>query len=210
MSAATLLWAADGPDEFTVRKLARKLKVGPTTIYAHFKGGLPELRREVARKALVDRTPPYEPKQEPKDYLRDILKNSLAAFRDVPHLGRLVVSELTNDPLLSLTFAERMGSTFQGLKKSADVVWALEVFIAKWAGLLLLEIGGWARQDAEVVKARLQARLIDVSAVEFPTLKAAPQHLGALLGKRAQPTYLEKVADVAAAAFLSDLAKGHD
>jgi AcrR family transcriptional regulator len=207
VATATKLWVAGGPDDFTIRKLARNLKVGPTTVRAHFKEGLGDLRREIARKALSELTPPYQPKQGPKDYLRTFLRSSLASFREKPHLGRLVASELTNDPLFSLVFAERMGATFLALDKNADLISALELFVARWAGLLQIEIGAWGRQDPDEAKTRLQVQLVPVSTTEYPTLKAAPQKLGVTLHKRAQPTYLEQAADIATAAFLSDLAK---
>ena len=123
---------------------------------------------------------------------RQPLRSSLASFREKPHLGRLVASELTNDPLFSLVFAERMCATFLALDKNADLISALELFIARWAGLLQIEIGAWARRDPGATNTGLQVRLITVSAVDFPTLKAAPQKLGVMLHKRAEPTYLER------------------
>ena len=151
-TAASQLWAEVGPDNFTIRKVARKLKVGPTTIHAHFEGGLGQLRREVARRALANLTPPYEPKQDPKDYLRAFLRSSLSSFRKQAHIGRLVVMELTNDPFLNPVFAERMGATIRALNEGSDLITALELFIARWAGLVLVEIGAWARQDPDTAR----------------------------------------------------------
>ena len=53
-----------------------------------------------------------------------------------------------------------------------------------------------------------RAELLGVSSTEFPTLKQAPQTLGAALIKRAEPDYLTKKADAAATAFIADLSKG--
>jgi len=207
-TAATMLWTAVGPDKFTIRKLAKQLKVGPATIHAHFKGGLVDLRREIARRALADLTPPYKPKQDPKIYLREFFGATLTTFRQKPHLGRLVIFETTDDPFLSFVFAERMGATVESLNKKADLIWALELFICRWAGLVLLETGAWARRDRKTAQTHLQTRLVEASGAEFPTLKQVPQKLGAALIKRADATYIEKAADAAAAAFLADLAKG--
>ena len=66
VDAAVKLWEAAGPEGFTIRKLALQLKVVPTTIRAHVKGGIGELRREVARRVLADRTPPYQAEPGPQ------------------------------------------------------------------------------------------------------------------------------------------------
>ena len=46
VDAALKLWEAAGPEGFTIRKLAVRLKVVPTTIRAHVKGGIAELSRK--------------------------------------------------------------------------------------------------------------------------------------------------------------------
>ena len=101
VDAAVKLWDSAGPEGFTIRKLALQLKVVPTTIRAHVKGGIGELRREVARRVLADRTPPYKPNQDPNDYLREFFRSALVSFRQRPTLARLVILELTDDPLLT-------------------------------------------------------------------------------------------------------------
>ena len=58
VDAAVKLWDSAGPEGFTIRKLALQLKVVLTTIRAHVKGGIGELRREVARRVLADLTRP--------------------------------------------------------------------------------------------------------------------------------------------------------
>ena len=86
VDAAVKLWDSAGPEGFTIRKLALQLKVVPTTIRAHVKGGIGELRREVARRVLADLTRPYKPNQDPNDYLREFFRSALASFRFVGFL----------------------------------------------------------------------------------------------------------------------------
>ena len=205
---ATKLWQTLGPDEFTIRQLARKLKVGPTTIHAHFKGGIRDLRKEIARRALADLTPPYQPNQNAKDYLRAFLQSAVSSFRQQPSLGRLVAFELTDDPLLSLVFAERMGATIVGLVGGVDIIRALDLLVGRLVGLVMVETGALARGDPNSAGTVLQARLIGVSGTEFPTLKQAQQTLGAALIQRGEPDYLSKKANAVAAAFIADLSKG--
>jgi AcrR family transcriptional regulator len=121
-AAAAKLWQQVGPDKFTVRALARKLNIVPTTVYAHFHGREPELRKEIARATLEALTPHYQPKQHPKDYLRAFLLRLLESFRQSPDLGRLVIVQLTDDLMLSLGFVERMSMTIRALGGGQDLI----------------------------------------------------------------------------------------
>ena len=140
----------------------------PTTIHAHFKGGIRDLRREIARRALEDLTPPYQPNQTPKDYLRAFMR-SLSSFRRQPTFGRLVAHELTDDPLLSLVFAERMGATIVGLAMGVDVIWGLELLIGRFIGLVMVEMGRLERFNATRPARELEPRDELVRFAPFPT-----------------------------------------
>ncbi len=120
-------------------------EVGATTIRAHVKGGIAELRREVAGRALAALTPPYKPNQDPKDYLEAFFRAALASFRQRPKMGRLVVLELTDDPLLSLMFAERMCATIAGLDAKTDLFCGLELLIGRLTEATMIESGAWAQ-----------------------------------------------------------------
>jgi AcrR family transcriptional regulator len=208
VDAAVKLWEAAGPEGFTIRKLAARLKVVPTTIRAHVKGGIAELRREIARRVLADLTPPYKPDQGPNDYLQEFFRLGLASFRKHPRLARLVILQLTDDPLLSLIFAERMSATIAGLSVTADLILGLEQLIGKFAEATMIESGAWALRDPKNAGGYIQARLFKVSKTEFPTLTQAPQALGAKLARRAEPDYLQKRAEAAVNAFVADLLAG--
>lgn len=205
IDAAVKLWDAAGPDGFTIRKLATQLKVVPTTIRAHVKGGLGELTREVARRGLEDLTPPYKPNQGPQDYLRAFFRSALASVRQRPKLARLVILELTEDPLLSLTFAERMFATIAALAAEADLIWGLELLIGRLTEVTMIESGAWALRDPKHTVSYIQKGLVSASKTEFPTLTHAPNKLGAKLIERTEPGYLQERADAAAAALVAEL-----
>jgi AcrR family transcriptional regulator len=202
---AVKLWDATGPDGFTLRKLAAQLNVGPTTIRTHVKGGIAELRREIARRVLAELAPPYKPNQNPNDYLRGFFRSALISFRQRPRLARLVVLELNDDPLLSLMFAERMCATIAGLDDKVDLVCSLELLIGRLTEAAMIESGAWAQRDPKLATAQIGARLLNASKTEFPTLTHAPQALGAKLIRRTETDYLQKRADAAVAGFIADL-----
>jgi AcrR family transcriptional regulator len=208
VEAGVKLWDAAGPEGFTVRKLAGRLKVAPATIRAHVNGGAAELRREIARRVLADLTPPYKPDQGPNDYLQEFFRLALASFRKHPRLARLAILQLTDDPLLSLIFAERMIATIAGLTAKADLILGLELLIGRLAEATMMESGAWALRDPKNAGGYIQARLLKASKTEFPTLTQAPQALGAKLIQRASPEYLQKRADAVVKAFVADLLAG--
>jgi len=205
VDAAVKLWDAAGPDGFTIRKLAAQLKVVPTTIRAHVKGGLDELIREVARRGLEDLTPPYKPNQGPQDYLQTFFRSALASFRQRPKLGRLIILELTEDPLLSLIFAERMFATIASLAAKVDLIWGLELLIGRLTEATMIESGGWARGDPKLTANHIQARLANASETEFPTLTHALHTFGAKPTRRSKPDYLQERAVASVSALVADL-----
>ena len=72
-----------------------------------------------------------------------------------------------------------MGATIVGLATGVDVIWGLELLIGQFVGLVMVETGRLARADPRTANPILQSQLLGVSSTEFPTLKQAPQTLGA-------------------------------
>jgi hypothetical protein len=58
--------------------------------------------------------------------------------------------ELTDDPLLSLVFAERMGATIVGLVAGVDIIWGLELLIGRLVGLVMVETGKVGARRSEL------------------------------------------------------------
>ena len=99
-------------------------------------------------------------------------------FASAP-VARLVILELTDDPLLSLMFAERMFATIAGLAAKADLVWGLELLIGRLTEATMIESGAWARRDPKLAVDHIQARIVKASKTEFPTLTFASHTFGA-------------------------------
>lgn len=208
IDAAATLWSSGNPDDFSVRALAKALKVVPTTIHAHFKGGVDELRLETTRAAVAGLAPPYKPQQDAKAYLREFFRSTLTAFRQKPELGRLVVGGLSDDPLISPIFAERVLATIAALTPKAHLTWGLQLFLNRFAGLVMIETGAFATEKPDAVKKSILSRVSALPAVEFPMLKQVAELLAVDMMKRTEAGYLNKAADKAAAALIAELAKG--
>ena len=71
----------------SLRKLAKALGVGATTIHFHFEGGVGAVSSAVARQALAGVTRPFKPKEEPAAYLAELLLKIMEAL----HARQLVV-----------------------------------------------------------------------------------------------------------------------
>jgi AcrR family transcriptional regulator len=194
-----------GADNFSIRAVAKALGVVPATIRSHFKGGMDDLLAEITRSAL---TPPYKPQQDPKDYLRGFFRSALAAFRQRPQLGRLVVAHLSDDPLLSPVFAERICATLAAIAKTKDVGWAFQLFLNRLSGLVIMETASWLANEPGAVKTKIHKQTSVLSGAEFPTLKFASEKLAADLIKRGAAGYVDKVANTTADALIAELAKG--
>lgn len=206
--AATKLWLAGGASTFSLRALATNLDVAPATIRAHFRGGAGELLDEVARIALAELGPPFQPQQAPEDYLRAFFRRALAAFRNQPQLGRLVILRLSDDPLLSPTFAERIAACLAATAANQDMAWALELFLTRLSALAIIETARWLASDPKDIEERILDQTSVLSEVEFPTLRLVGDKLAAAMAARRAAGGLDAVADATTAALIAELAKG--
>ena len=107
-AAAVKLIETGGMSKFSLRELAKELGVVPTTIHAHFRGGVNEISKAIAVAALSGLATPFKPKQEPGDYLRELLFSILKALHGRPTVATLVVLQLSSNPVLDPLLAERL------------------------------------------------------------------------------------------------------
>jgi TetR/AcrR family transcriptional regulator, tetracycline repressor protein len=107
-AAAGALIEKIGANEFSLRKLAKALGVVPTTIHAHFKGGEGAVLTAVAASAIAKVARPFKPKDDPADYLRELFFNVLKALKGRPTIAKLVVIQLSSNPILDPLLAERL------------------------------------------------------------------------------------------------------
>jgi TetR/AcrR family transcriptional regulator, tetracycline repressor protein len=170
-AAAVKLIDGAGMDQFSVRKLANAMGVGPTSIHAHFKGGTEAVLRAVAVQALAGTTRPFKPMEEPAEYLRELLLRMLEALHARPVVADLVVLRLSSDPILDPLLAERLLLTLTALGVPADV---LPKMFQRAMGVIfemILTVSARSKAaDQKMLSTQMHKAIAALPPTEFPNL----------------------------------------
>jgi AcrR family transcriptional regulator len=160
-----------GPGEFSVRKLASAMGVGPTSIHAHFKGGTEAVLGAVVAQALAGTTRPFKPMEEPAEYLRELLFKMLQALHARPIIARLIVLQLSSNPILDPLLAERLLLTLTALGVPEEA--RPRMFQGAMGVILEMILTVSARSGAAEQKglsAQVHKAIAALSSTEFPNL----------------------------------------
>lgn len=116
-----------------------------------------------------------------------------------------MVLHLSNDPLLSPVFAERICATPAAIAADADAAWALRRFLMHFAGLVVVETSSWTAGDPEQVEAGILKRIQALPSAEFPSLKSAGGGLFKEFKTGSSADIVEITADAAADGLIAKL-----
>ena len=170
-AAAVKLIDSRGMDEFSVRKLAEAVGVGPTSIHAHFKGGIRAISSAAAAQALAGTTRPFKPMEQPAEYLRELLLKVLQSLHGRPEFARVVVLELSSNPTLVPLLAERLLLTLTALGVPTE---ALPKTLQRAMGVILeMILAVSVRSKAAEQKwlsAQMNKAIAALPSTEFPNL----------------------------------------
>src|SRR5208337_2136084 len=171
VAAAAKLIESVGANGFSLRRLAKALGVGPTTIHFHFEGGVGSVFSAVAQQALAGVTRPFKPKEEPAAYLGELLLKILQALHARPVVAKLVVLQLSSNPLLDPLLAERLLLALGALGVPTEARpkmfrRAMGVIIE----MILAECGRSSAADQKETSAQMHNRIASLSPMEFPNL----------------------------------------
>jgi AcrR family transcriptional regulator len=191
---AIKFWRSKNVEDFSLGALAGELGVAPATIRFHFKGGVRNILDEISRSTLEGLTPPFAPLADPRVYLIEVFREALESFRGGPSLSRQIILRLTDRPLLSPLFAERICATVGALAKEQDPARGFELVINRLAGLVLIETGAWAVVDPAQAEANMKAAISNLSTSDFATLHKVSARLGLHYNKRAEAAYFDQLA----------------
>jgi hypothetical protein len=152
--------------------------VGPTSIHAHFKGGTRAISSAVTAQALAGTTRPFKPMEEPAEYLREMFLKILLSVHARPEVARLVVLQLSSNPILDLLLAERLLLTLAVLGVSKD---ALPNTFQRAMGVIMeMVLMVSARSKAAEQKSlseQMNKAIAALPSIEFPNLTEAREDL---------------------------------
>jgi AcrR family transcriptional regulator len=195
-AAAIKLIDSAGMDQFSVRKLASDMGVGPTSIHAHFTGGTEAVLDAVAAQALAGTTRPFKPLEEPAEYLRELLLKMLEALHARPVVADLVVLRLSSDPILVPLLAERLLLTLAALGVPAE---ALPRMFRRAMGVIfdmILTVSARSKAaDQKMLSTQMHKAIAALPPTEFPNLTQLRE---ALVAEAFEAGALKPNAEVAA------------
>ena len=198
-----------GMDQFSVRKLASTMGVGPTSIHAHFKGGTEAILKAVVVQVLAGTTRPFKPKEEPAEYLRELLLKMLEALYARPAVAHLVAFSLSSDPILDPILAERLLLALAALGVPAD---ALPKMFERAMGIIFEMILTVSARSKAADQKKLSTQMNKVLAAlppnEFPNLTQVREALIAETIKAGASKPNSEVAALYAARIMATVAKG--
>jgi AcrR family transcriptional regulator len=192
-----------------VRKLAKAMGVGPTSIHAHFKGGTGAVLDAVAVQAVAGTTRPFKPMEEPAEYLRELFQKILESLHARPVIAGLVILRLSSDPFLDPLLAERLLLTLAALGVPKD---ALPNTFQRAMGVMLeMVLMVSARSKAaeqETLSARMDQAIAALPSTEFPNLTELREALAAETVKAGASKPTLEVAALYADRVIAALAPG--
>jgi len=171
VAAAAKLIESVGANGFSLRKLAKALGVGPTTIHFHFEGGVGSVLGAVAQQALAGVTRPFKPNEEPAAYLAELLLKIMEALHARPVVAKLVVLQLSSNPSLEPLLAERLLLALAALGVPTE---ARPKMYQRAMGvifeMILAECGRSSAADQKEASAQMHKTIASLSPTEFPNL----------------------------------------
>ncbi len=171
VAAAAKLIESVGANGFSLRKLAKALGVGPTTVHFHFEGGVGSVFSAVAQQALAGVTRPFKPKEEPAGYLGELLLKILEALHARATVAKLVVIQLSSNPVLDPLLAERLLLALAALGVPTE---ARPKMFQRAMGvifeMILAESGRSSAAEQKQASARVHKTIAALPSTEFPNL----------------------------------------
>jgi AcrR family transcriptional regulator len=171
VTAAIKLVETGGIGKFSKRELANELGVGPTTVNFHFKGGVTEISTGIAAATLLGLARPFKAKEAASDYLCELLFGLLKRLHGRPVVARLVVLQLSLNPLLDPLLAERLllALTEFGVPKEArprTLKRAMGVILE----MILVEPARSNTVEQKKASATMHETIASLPSTEFPNL----------------------------------------
>ena len=189
--------SVDGQTRNVANKVNIEARQKPIASHFHFEGGVGSVFCAVAQQALAGVTRPYKPKEEPATYLGELLVRILEALHARPVVAKLVVLQLSSNPVLDPLLAERVLLALAALGVPTETrpkmfQRAMGVIFE----MILAECGRSSAEDQKEASAQMHNTIASLSPTEFPNLTELRE---ALVAETVQAGAAKPSPDVAAA-----------
>jgi TetR/AcrR family transcriptional regulator, tetracycline repressor protein len=173
VEAALELIDKSGLEKFSVREVARTLKVFPTAIYWHVSGGRNGLLAEVVARALRDVAPSFGPRDDWEQWIRSVFERYRESLQRHPNVAPLIGAQLVSNAGVNPVLVERVLAALESAGfRGKRLVDTYNTVIAALLGYVTLEMapapaddaGGWAQSFEEKIRS--------LPAAEYPRLVA--------------------------------------
>ena len=169
VAAALALIDAQGVAGFSMRDVARRLRVYPTALYWHVPGRN-ALLAEVVAHALRDIVPSTDP-ADWHEWLRGLFRRYRAAVHEHPNIAPLIGAQLVSNEGVDARMIDGILSalTHAGYR-GRGIVDAYNVVIATMCGFVTMELAPLPAEDPKGWAAALEARVRAIGSLDYPML----------------------------------------
>lgn len=157
-----------GLSGLSMRVLADRLSVYPTTLYWHIQDRN-NLLACVVQRVLKGILP--KPAKDWREWVKALMRQFRAAVMRHPNVAPLIGADLTSNPGVDLAIVDRLLNVLEqaGFKDGA-LVEAYNTIMAGMIGFVTLELAAPPAEETEAWAAALQARFEMVTPDQYPTL----------------------------------------
>lgn len=168
-----------GPEDFSLRDVARTLGVFPTALYWYVRSRN-ELLIEACALAMAEVAPPRA-RGNWQEWFRELFRRYRKAMRKHPNLAQVVGAQLVSNATLDVSLIEGILATLEDAGCPDDfLVDAYNAVVAAMCGFATLELAQLPREDEAHWADELQRRIRQIPALDHPTLA---RHLPALANR---------------------------
>ncbi len=169
LDAALGLLDAAGPDGFTMRALARRLGVYPTSIYWYFPRKNDLLAAVVAH-VLRDLAPETDPRDW-RPFIAGLFRRYREAMRRHPHVAALTGANLVSNAAVDLALIDGiLAALVHAGCPDARLLAAFDVVISSMAGFATMEFAALPGEDQSAWVDNMRAAVAAVDAARHPHL----------------------------------------
>lgn len=171
VATALMIIDRDGLDGFSMREVARALKVYPTAIYWYFKSGKNALLAAVASRALNGVTPALHLNDDWREWVRLLFRQYRKALSEHPNVAPLLGAQLVSNAGVNPILVERVLTALDGAGfRGAALIDAYNAVLAAMLGYVTLEFAPVPRDEPDSWARRFEQQLRELPSDHYPLI----------------------------------------